>query len=200
MDSYDNLKTAIANWLNREGFTALEDMAGTFLDMAQRKVFRECDLKCMEATATGTTADPYVPSDFLRTKALYITNGSTTQEVTGGSYHNTLPRTGTNTPIKYSLVGSQLVFSPSPDQEYDWTLIYYKSLQLLSDSNTTNWFTINNPELLLFGALAEASLFLKDDVRTQVWEQRFVSVKEAQEKSDLRADKEYGGMAVRMAN
>ena len=200
MDSYSALKTELVSWLNRENFTTLVDKAGTFLDMAQRKIYRECDLKCMEATATGTTADLSLPSDFLRTKALYITNGSTTQEVTGGSYHNTLPRTGTDTPIKYNIVGTTMVLKPSPDQAYDWYLVYYKSLPLLSDANTTNWFTTHNPEMILFSALAEASMFLKDDARTQMWEQRFISVKEAQEKSDLRSDKEYGGMAVRVAD
>lgn len=200
MDSYSALKDELVSWLNRENFTVLVDKAGTFLDMAQRKIFRECDLKCMEHTATGTSADLSLPSDFLRTKVLYIANGSTLQEVTGGSYHNILPRTGTNTPVKYNIVGTNMVLGPSPDQDYDWYLVYYRSLPLLSDANTTNWFTANNPELILFSALAEASMFLKDDARTQMWEQRFVSVKEAQEKSDLRSDKEYGGMAVKVAD
>ena len=203
MDSYANLKTEAISWLNREGFTELVSQVGTFLDMAQRRVFRKCDLRCLEASysGTGTVETIQLPDDFLRTKTLYVGNGSTYREVTGGSYHNLIPLLAGSQacPQKYAINGTVMVLAPVPDQEYTYYLMYYKSLPLLSDANTTNWFTVNCPELLLFGTLVEASLFLKDDQRAQVWQARFDEVKTDLEKSDERADKEYGGMAVRLA-
>jgi hypothetical protein len=199
MDTYAGLKTDIANWLNREGFTTLEDMVDTFLGMAQRRIYREMDLHCMEDTVTDTVDTLTLPSDFLRTKALYIIHGTVSQEVTGGSYHNLLPISGTGVPKKYAIVGSEIVMSPTPGDNYTYNLLYYKSLPLLSDGNTTNWFTTNCPELILFAALLEASLFLKDDVRSGVWSERYNDLKKTLELSDLRQDKEYGGMAVQIA-
>lgn len=201
MDTYDNLKTEVVSWLNREGFASLVAQVDTFLGMAQRRVFRTCDFRCLEESTTDTTATLTLPADYQRSKALFLSIGSTQAEVTGGSYHNLLNLMGGSPrcPVKYAIQGGSLVLAPTPDQEYDYTLLYYKSLPLLSDSNTTNWFTDNAPELLLFGSLVEACLFLKDDNRAQVWQARFDQTKEDIQTSDDRQDKEYGGMAVRLA-
>ena len=203
MDSYANLKTEVIDWLNREGFTDLVSKVDTFIGMSQRRIFRTCDFRCLEASYSGTGAVETisVPDDFQRTKILYVGVGGGLEEITGGSYHNVITtQAGSRArPIKYVRQGNLLVLGPIPDQEYTYYLMYYKSLPLLSDSNTTNWFTENAPELLLFGALVEACLFLKDDNRAQVWQARFDQTKEDIKASDDRSDKEYGGMAVKLA-
>lgn len=203
MDSYTNLKTEAVKWLNREGFAALVDQVDTFMGMAQRRVFRTTDLRCLEASksATGAVETITLPDDYLRTKTLYVGQGSGLKEITGGSYHNVIGTQGgsTGTPRKYVRQGNVLVLGPVPDQSYTYYLMYYKSLPLLSTENETNWFTINAPELLLFGTLVEASLFLKDDNRGQVWQARFDQTKGELELSDSRSDKEYGGMAVQLS-
>ena len=203
MDTYANLKTEVVDWLNREGFDALVAKVDTFLGMAQRKIFRTCDFHCLEASTSGTGSVETIalPSDFQRTKMLYVGVGSGLKEITGGSYHNviTTQAGSRDLPRKYVRQGDVLVLGPIPDQEYTYYLMYYKSLPLLSDSNTTNWFTDNAPELILFGALVEASVYLKDDNRAQVWQARFDQVKGEITASEERSDKEYGGMAVQLA-
>lgn len=200
MDTYANMKTEVAEWLNREGFASMTTKVDTFLGMAQRKIFRECDLHALEDTATDTTANLVLPSDFMRTKLLYFVNGSGVRQVTGGSFANVIrlrASGSTSCPQKYSIQGTSLELGPEPDQEYTYYLLYYKSLPLLSDANTTNWFTDNAPELILFATLVEASLYLKDDNRAQIWQARFDDLKNKLELSDQRQDKEYGGLAVR---
>jgi hypothetical protein len=203
MDTYANLKTEVVDWLNREGFTELEAKVDTFLGMAQRKIFRTCDFHCLEASTsgTGTVETIGLPDDFQRTKVLYVGVGGGLKEVTGGSYHNviTTQAGSRDLPRKYVRQGSVLVLGPIPDQEYTYYLMYYKSLPLLSDSNTTNWFTANAPELILFAALVEASVYLKDDNRAQVWQARYDQVKGEIQASEERSDKEYGGMSVQLA-
>jgi hypothetical protein len=39
----------------------------------------------------------------------------------------------------------------------------------LSDSNTTNWLLDDHPDLYLFGSLARAEAYLKDDERVAFW-------------------------------
>lgn len=203
MDTYALLKTEVVDWLNREGFADLTAKVDTFLGMAQRRIFRTCDFHCLEASTTGTGAVETIelPTDFQRVKMLYVGVGSGLKEITGGSYHNviTTQAGGPCLPRKYVRQGDILVLGPTPDQEYTYYLMYYKSLELLSDTNTTNWFTDNAPELVLFGALVEACLYLKDDNRAQVWQARFDQTKGDIVASEERSDKEYGGMSVQLA-
>lgn len=200
MDTYANMKTEVESWLNREGFASLTSKVDTFLGMAQRRIFRDCDLRCLEATATNTTGTSLtVPADYMRTKAFYIIVGSEPVEVRGSSFHDVLRQriTGAGQPKVYDLVGDTIYLGPEAVQDYTWHLVYYKSLALLSGSNTTNWFTDNAPELVLFSSLLEASIWLKDDNRANVWKQRYEEVKESVEQNDIRADKESGSLQVR---
>lgn len=203
METYALLKTEVVDWLNREGFTELEAKVDTFMGMAQRRIFRTCDFHCLEASTTGTgdVETITLPDDFQRVKMLYVGVGGGLKEITGGSYHNviTTQAGSAGRPVKYVRQGNVLILGPIPNQEYTYYLMYYKSLELLSDTNTTNWFTDNAPELILFGTLVEACLYLKDDNRAQLWQARFDQTKGDIVASEERSDKEYGGMAVRIA-
>ena len=60
--------------------------------------------------------------------------------------------------------------APTPDQDYDFEVLYYERLQPLDSSNQTNWFTIYAPQALLYGSLLQAMPFLKNDERVQLWQ------------------------------
>ena len=49
-------------------------------------------------------------------------------------------------------------------------MVYYQQLPLLDDENQTNWLTALAPNLLLYGALLEATPFLKNDERIGTWQ------------------------------
>ena len=197
MSNYTDLKASLVDWLNRDGFSSLTDRADDFMDMAQRRIFRDCDLTAMEVELNTTTATPTAPSDFLRTKTMTIIQGSNNFEV-NGSTHKKVMQAGTNgRPLYYSLIGDQFKFGPTADQEYGLNIVYFAPLTLLSDSNATNWLSINIPEIILFGALLEASLFLKDDQRAQVWVGRYEEVKKSLMDSEERDSKEGGSLQVR---
>lgn len=202
MNNYASLKTSIAAWLNREGFAELEAEVDNFLAMAQRKIFWECNFRSLEASVDSTTATVALPADFLRVKSLYISNDSAIVTLKGSSPQQVqrLKSYGPSMPSRYYLLGTNIVFGPSPDAEYTYTLEYYKSLPLLSEYNTTNWFTDNSPELLLYAALVSACMFLKDDARKQVWEQAFGEVKQAIVGSEQHAGFEAGGLQVTSVN
>ena len=199
MSNYTEISTAVATWLNREGFSSLTDQVEDLIAMGQRRIHRLCDLNAMEEVVTLTIdeASESVPADFLRTKSMTIIQSNATFEVNGAPHTLVMDYSSTDRPTKYSVIGSSFYFGPPPDQEYSAQLVYYKSLDILSTTNTTNWFSANAPEFLLYAALVEACLFLKDDARAQVWETRFNQVKDELLQSEDRQDKEYGGMRVR---
>jgi hypothetical protein len=49
-------------------------------------------------------------------------------------------------------------------------ILYYELPPLLDDTNQTNWLTEFAPNLLLYGSLVEATPFVKDDQRVQLWQ------------------------------
>ena len=60
--------------------------------------------------------------------------------------------------------------APTPDADYPFEILYYQLPALLSDEVQTNWVTENVPQLLLYGTLLEASPFLKNDDRINMWQ------------------------------
>lgn len=59
---------------------------------------------------------------------------------------------------------------PTPVATIPWEILYYQLPPLLDDVNQTNWLTDYAPNVLLYRALLEATPFLKNDERIQVWE------------------------------
>jgi hypothetical protein len=67
------------------------------------------------------------------------------------------------------------LFSPTPDRPYPYEVLQYQLPPLLDDSNQQNVWTEYAPEALLYGALLEATPFLKEDSRVPVWQSMYDS-------------------------
>lgn len=65
---------------------------------------------------------------------------------------------------------NHFIVAPTPQMPYPAELNYYELLQLLDDTNQTNWLTDFAPNLLLYGSLLELAPFLKNDERIPVWQ------------------------------
>ncbi len=62
------------------------------------------------------------------------------------------------------------LFSPTPDFEYPFEVLYWQLPALLDDTNQTNWTTDFAPNALLHGALLQATRFLVNDKRIPTWQ------------------------------
>ena len=200
MNTYALLNTALIEWLNRSGFTTLTDRTEDLIAMGQRRIHRTCDLNVMEtvlATFSQSTETKATPTGYLRTKSMSIQDGNTNHAINGTAYKNVLSAGRSGRPAYYAVIGSNFHYGPIPDQSYSIDLVYYAALDILSTSNTTNWIATNVPELLLFAALYEAAIWLKDDVRKQEFGARFEEIKKELLDSEDRQDKEGGSLQVR---
>jgi hypothetical protein len=65
------------------------------------------------------------------------------------------------------------MFAPTSRYAYAIEALVYTRLEPLSSSNQTNWLTQNAPNAMLFGALKQMMLFLKDDQRLAVFKGMF---------------------------
>ena len=78
------------------------------------------------------------------------------------------------------------LFGPTPDLAYPFEAIYYELPPLLSTTNQTNWLTEYAPQMLLYATLLEATPFLKNDERIQIWQGMYADSKNAINQEDLR--------------
>ena len=51
-------------------------------------------------------------------------------------------------------------------------MTYWRKVDVLSTSNTTNWLIDDHPDIYIYGALVHTAPYLKDDARLPVWESR----------------------------
>jgi hypothetical protein len=75
-------------------------------------------------------------------------------------------------------------------------LYYYYALPPMPDDTTTNWFTLNAPELLLYGALAELTAYTRDDEGQARWQTKFNELINTIQRVEDRAAWEGSTLAV----
>jgi hypothetical protein len=60
-------------------------------------------------------------------------------------------------------------FAPKPDQVYPVEIIYYSLVQPLDSTNQQNLFTATTPQLMLYGSMYHAMVYLKALDKVSVW-------------------------------
>ena len=171
--TYSDLKTSVANYLARSDLTS---QIPDFIQFAEIRLRRELRIRQMLSsttlTTTGGTETVNLPSDFLELKNIYV-DGDPTWTLTYLT-PSTLIRNGrtyeAGKPSYYTILASQVKFGPTPDTTYSVPLLYYAAPTFLSDSNTSNTWLVNCPDLLLYASLAEAEPYLMNDARLATWQ------------------------------
>jgi len=172
LTNYSDLKTEIANYLGRDDLTS---QIPTFIQLAEKRLERDLRirqmLKVVEATTTPGDSTVGMPEDFLSMKDIHIESDPIRTlkfQSTSNFYRNARPN-DRGVPVDYTLLGSEFKLAPTPDSAYTLRMVYYYQPDILSDSNTSNLFLANCPDLLLYGALAEAEPYLMNDERIATW-------------------------------
>jgi hypothetical protein len=197
--NYSALKTTIANYLGR---TDLTNQIPDFITLAETRLQRELRTRPMlkSATATMTGGDNTVglPTDFLEMRDIFI-RGNPRQPVSYMSpsafTRNSRAEDGGKC-IDYTILGSEMAFAPIPDAPYVLEMLYYSKPTALSDTNASNVFLANYPDLLLYGSLAQAEPYLMNDARLATWASLYASTAELIVTSDDSS--EYNGVPLQM--
>lgn len=178
IDTFSGLKTTIADYLNRDDLTSI---IPSFITLAEAKFNRKLRVRQMVKRATATLDTQYFafPTDFLQAKEFQLNTNPITylQYVTQnqGDYGSATQFVSAGKPQFYTIIGTQIQVIPTPDTGYTGELTYYGKIPALSDSNTSNWLLTYAPDLYLYGALLEASPYLKDDERLAVWSSLYIN-------------------------
>jgi hypothetical protein len=178
LSTYTELKAAVADWLNRTGQADLEARAGDFILLFE-SLFDKQDIRHPKAVvrATATISGEYtaLPTDFVEMQRLRTTGGSsgwathryiTPEELEDDKAGND----AADRPHLFSVVGNEIQIRPySASGTYTLEMVYWAKLTKLGEAQASNWLLAEAPEAYLFGALCEATPFIRDDERVALW-------------------------------
>ena len=75
--------------------------------------------------------------------------------------------------------------APTPNAASTLEVLYYEQPALLGPNLQSNWLTDYAPELVLYASLLEATPFLKNDERVQLWQSLYDRCAQAFNGKDL---------------
>jgi len=170
--NYSELKSAIADWLDR---TDLTDQIPDFITLAEARHKRDFKIRRME---TRVTADTIADTEYYTLPEQYVamrniqlnTNPKTSLEyLTPEQMDRIYAGSNKGKPKAYTIIGNDIQLRPLPDSVYEIEMLYYKYFTPLSDSAPTNDMLTYHPDAYLYGALVEAEPYLQNDKRLQTW-------------------------------
>jgi hypothetical protein len=196
--TFTTLQQDIRRYLER-GFTLVSDQIvyeqiPRLINLAERRIARELKVQGLINVITSTMQPGlavYPKPDRWRTTVSFNFG-------IGNEYNQLFPRSyeyirsywpnrdQTDVPLFYADYDyNNWIISPTPDQAYPFEVLVYQLLPLLDDANQTNWLTEYAPQVLLYASLLEATPFLKNDERIQVWQSMYDRAAQALNGEDL---------------
>ena len=198
--TYSELKTNIANYLNRSDLTSFLDI---FIDNTEAELNRRLRTKDMVKRATATADSQYLalPTDWLEAINVGITSNNFRplfqQSIESLDVYRQANDNVTGSPIYFAVVDKSLELAPTPDTSYTLQLTYYGSVDALSDSQTTNFVSTGHPDVYLYGALKHASIFLMEDERVPLFTAQFEKALEEMRLEQEKAEFGKGSLIQR---
>ncbi len=199
--TYAELKTAVQNWLKRSDLTSL---IPDFITLCEADFNRRLRIRAMETeslsamtTAQGVTTAA-LPTGWLQGRVVWLNGTDPRQElqyVTPQQFWKMTGQTETRQPKSFTITGENASFSPIPDAAYAVAATFYKRLDALSDTTTTNWMLTNAPDVYLFGTLKHAMPYIRNDARMPLWDAQYQRAVMDVEMADAK-DRHSGGPLV----
>jgi hypothetical protein len=178
--TYDSLTQTVLQYLERQD-PAVVNAIPTFIMLCEFEIAQEIktlgQLRVVTSTMSANNPILAKPARWRKTVSMSINNGTSVQPVLLRKFEyirSYWPNASlTGTPLYYSDADYEHWYvGPTPDQAYNFEVLYYERIQPLDSSNQTNWLTQYAPNVMLYGTLLQAMPFLKNDQR-QVFQQKY---------------------------
>lgn len=173
LNNYEDLKSVAAKWLNRRDLT---DSIPLFVTLAEALLRREVRRRTIRETITLSEEVTSLPSACAELRSIFprtsvVRTDQPLQNVTPEMFAEARARrAGVRGKPRYcTVVGSQLLVSPVPDQDYDVEIWYYAKLEPLTATNASNYLLTEAPDVYLHATLLQAEPYLKNDDRVALW-------------------------------
>ena len=200
ISTYSELKTAVADWLNRADLTAA---IPNFIQLAEAKFNRELSTRQQVKRAYATLTGQYIqiPTDWLEAinLQLNVTPVRVLDFVTLDQADRIRAnRYGETNADAYTIVGEQLEVVPPVGANTEIDMTYYMKIPALSDGNPTNWLLTAWPDLYVYATLVHAAPYLREDERVALWKGMADQLLEEIRLSDERAKHSGGPLRARV--
>jgi hypothetical protein len=200
--TYDSLVTTIEQYLERND-AAVVDQIPVFITLAEFEIAQQIKTLGQIEVAQGvmSVGNPILqkPARWRKTVSMSVTSGGEKTPVFLRKYEyltNYNAESPQGLPLYYGDYDYDNWFvSPIPDQGYTFEVLVYQRLQPLSSTNQTNWITNNAPNAMIFGALLQAVIYLKDDAR-QIFQQKYDMAMQALKAEDVTRVGDRSAIAV----
>jgi hypothetical protein len=181
LDTYANLKTAVANRMDRSDIaTYVTD----WITIAEKDIMRWLRTSWVEgrAYATPTSAFISLPSDYNGLRNIqwdYSNYRLNLEQVSPDMLDKISPSTTVGIPTHFAIHDNQIELRPAPSGDNTTTvrISYYFIPTVLSDANTSNEILVNAPDLLFFRTLAEGHDFFFDEARAAKYMSMYEKIK-----------------------
>jgi len=200
INTYSELKTAIANFLARDDLTS---RIPEFIEIAEARINRELETREQEkrATASLTADNQYVslPSDLRQLRSVKLNKNPivTLEYKSPDMLDQEYSSAGTGVPKAYSIIGQELKLRPIPDASTTAEIIYIGNVEALSDSNTSTTLLIRSPDVYLYGALVAGYDYLMDTQNSANYNVKFATAIEEIRYDEERSSYSQGRIQMR---
>lgn len=182
--TYNSLLTAILVWCNRSQSDAtFVNQIPIFITLTEQQMFSEYTTLGNQVYATSAFKpnDGFIQKPALWGKTLtlnYLDAQSNITVVQRATYESSLMYSGTYTangsPVYYQDYGYNFIkLIPTPQIAYNFELAYLEKTTPLSPNIQSNWNTINAYDILFYGSLEKAYLYLDNTQKQQEFLTRF---------------------------
>lgn len=173
INSYTELKAAIADWINRDDLT--DERLGDFVQLAETRIFRDLRVPTMERYVNLTTDSQgrvTLPAGYLEAKNVFF-NDKTLSRISLSQFFTYTPLEGT--PEFFTRETLYLRVWPTPPAgTAGLKMVYFIEPPRLSATVATNSVFNMAPELYLYGSLIAAGIYLgSPPEKLALWSQSF---------------------------
>ena len=165
---YLSLRQTVAKYIHRND---LDDMFDIFMQSATVRINQSLRCSEMEARANTVISKNFVmlPEDCLEIRTVQIGDR-------GPMRFNTLQELDYDsgqTP-KFSIFDNQLEIRPEVPDDTEIEIVYYAGVSPLVEDTDSNCIMDKYPFVYLYACMLEATLYIQDDVRIQIWMEALV--------------------------
>ena len=192
--TYDSLLVDLRRYLER-GFTQdsdqiVFDQLPRLVTLAERRIARELKIEGFIRAITTPLSigvSTYLKPDRWRDTISMTVNGTPIQTRSYEYLRNYWPdESQTASPEFYADYDyANWLIAPTPNAASTLEVLYYEQPALLGPTLQSNWLTEYAPELVLYASLLEATPFLKNDERVQLWQSLYDRCAQAFNGQDL---------------
>lgn len=170
ISTYDELKTAITDWMAR---TDISGSAADFITLAEARLNRMLNAVSTTATLTCTAGSSTLSISSLSVVepvALFLTDDLIEYEVPPAANGTFTILTESGFPQAWAIEGTNIKFDRPCETAYSARFVYQGRFAL-SDAAPTNDFLTNHPDLYLAAALVWGNSYVKDVPALSAWAQ-----------------------------